>query len=616
MVEPIGADTGCASYASETERRTNRPPPANAAAAIDGDRWSDAVASSERPAFFSSHLALISEPERAAKAEMISVLVQAGLPTEDACTLVDRGATAEQATEILNLALASPETTHFGRALLATTILAEARAAGGITPLRVRQIYDACRSMVVVRPDGVLARVTTDAPVERLGTPRIAGGTIVAGDLPVGATYDLSSGILRVVGPDLKPGAIAGELGLQKGAVGAALDGVTEALTGLATQIADLIMGLRHEPDETVKGLVDGLAFMPAALARAVLHAPELAAAFRALPRTDQIRVATRLLTSLYLLASGARGATETGSGLGSIGPSLGALRLADTGGLVLVGDDALAVLAAGGRLGIQLAVVAGGASEVAGTALDARAAWRASERVRRGVGDIANARLEDLEPALALAETMGPNELAIVQRQVTERLAAEAAKAPLARLQAVAETARKIGGDIEAATTKALGQRVRSEVEAVRMLPPDSRQLRAVRELRAACDSAGIDIRSVLERPGPPPPRASLSPGARRAMAKIDRGETDIQVGSRAEAEEILSQYPDYVDTGDWGFPMIKTLLRDGKNATFHWDDVFGEDGFLLHPGQDNPHGDLPHLQLHLGDGATVRVFFARESR
>src|SRR5205823_1533397 len=88
--------------------------------------------------------------------EMIRVLTDAGLSIEDACTLVDRGVTAEQATDMLSLALVEPNIRSHGQSLLAVRILCEARAAGGIAPSRVREIFDAHRNMVVVRPDGVL----------------------------------------------------------------------------------------------------------------------------------------------------------------------------------------------------------------------------------------------------------------------------------------------------------------------------------------------------------------------------------------------------------------------------------------------------------------------------
>ena len=79
----------------------------------------------------------------------------------------------------------------------------------------------------------------------------------------------------------------------------------------------------------------------------------------------------------------------------------------------------------------------------------------------------------------------------------------------------------------------------------------------------------------------------------------------------SRKEAEEVLRRFPDLIETGSWGFDMIKSLL-DKKANTFHWDVEFGEDGCLLYHQPTNPHATTPHLQLEF-ENATVRIFFPR---
>ncbi len=104
------------------------------------------------------------------------------------------------------------------------------------------------------------------------------------------------------------------------------------------------------------------------------------------------------------------------------------------------------------------------------------------------------------------------------------------------------------------------------------------------------------------------------MSPGARRAITQIEQGKTDITVRSRKEAEEVLSRFPDLVETGGWGFDMIKSLLDNKKANTFHWDVEFGEDGYLLHHQPLNPHSTTPHLQLELKTRGTFRIFFTKE--
>ena len=44
--------------------------------------------------------------------------------------------------------------------------------------------------------------------------------------------------------------------------------------------------------------------------------------------------------------------------------------------------------------------------------------------------------------------------------------------------------------------------------------------------------------------------------------MKKVLAGEDDVTLASRKEADEVLRQFPDLLDTGDWGWSMIQELL------------------------------------------------------
>src|SRR5262249_6263410 len=160
-----------------------------------------------------------------------------------------------------------------------------------------------------------------------------------------------------------------------------------------------------------------------------------------------------------------------------------------------------------------------------------------------RGIGDLLDrtkCRLKDLRPALDIAAKMGEKELAFVRRQIAERLARDASELPLSDLAEIAEVARTAGGEGESAATEAMHKRVRDEVAAILKLPPDNRRTLAIKRLRDALDAAGIDARAALRRGVAPSPPESLSAGARRAYARLKRGETDITVRSRKEADEV----------------------------------------------------------------------------
>lgn len=58
----------------------------------------------------------------------------------------------------------------------------------------------------------------------------------------------------------------------------------------------------------------------------------------------------------------------------------------------------------------------------------------------------------------------------------------------------------------------------------------------------------------------------------------------------------------------------MSPTEVKDffgSKQGTYHWDDTVGADGRLVGHGPDNPHGGLPHLQIHTFEGPIVRIFW-----
>jgi hypothetical protein len=121
--------------------------------------------------------------------EMMNTLQRAGLSVEDASALIMRGVTGAEATEILSLELMQPDMPRYGAAVLTMRILSEARAAGALSAGGVAEIFDAHRSMLVLRPDSVLADVVSGEPVERVEK---------LGELELGATYQVRDGVLFV----------------------------------------------------------------------------------------------------------------------------------------------------------------------------------------------------------------------------------------------------------------------------------------------------------------------------------------------------------------------------------------------------------------------------------
>lgn len=99
-----------------------------------------------------------------------------------------------------------------------------------------------------------------------------------------------------------------------------------------------------------------------------------------------------------------------------------------------------------------------------------------------------------------------------------------------------------------------------------------------------------------------------------RLAADDLDNGATEVTVSTRSEAEELFLgkfQGDGYINTTD----MSPTEAKDfygSKEGTYHWDDDMDASGRVEGHGGDNPHGGLPHLQIHpFGGGSVIRIFF-----
>jgi hypothetical protein len=100
---------------------------------------------------------------------------------------------------------------------------------------------------------------------------------------------------------------------------------------------------------------------------------------------------------------------------------------------------------------------------------------------------------------------------------------------------------------------------------------------------------------------------------GARQAAKAIEAGQRTITVASRDEASELVwrmfSSRGFTNTTGRRGSDVRKLL--GSKAGTYHWDDILDEAGRVAGHGANNPHGVLPHVQVHLETGDIVRIQF-----
>ncbi len=105
---------------------------------------------------------------------------------------------------------------------------------------------------------------------------------------------------------------------------------------------------------------------------------------------------------------------------------------------------------------------------------------------------------------------------------------------------------------------------------------------------------------------------QAWTSASVRKAANELSEGATDIIVTNRQQAEELLNGLytgKGLKNTTGWNPMEAKDWFRNGGH--YHWDDVFDETGRLLGHGASNPHGTIPHLQIHDTGNKIIRIFF-----
>jgi hypothetical protein len=180
--------------------------------------------------------------------------------------------------------------------------------------------------LVVVRPDGYLVSALTGRPLQRMGRMELREGRPMVGAFEVGAFYRDRGGVFYTVDDSLrKPGAMVGELGLERDWFNAALDGAGDALGEMAKGLAQFV----HHPIRSLEGLEQ----LPSAVAALIASSPEYFARYSALPLQEQIREAARLSTHLLMLYGSAAG---TATSIGTVGATLPVLSLTAEGALAI----------------------------------------------------------------------------------------------------------------------------------------------------------------------------------------------------------------------------------------------------------------------------------------
>ena len=98
-------------------------------------------------------------------------------------------------------------------------------------------------------------------------------------------------------------------------------------------------------------------------------------------------------------------------------------------------------------------------------------------------------------------------------------------------------------------------------------------------------------------------------------ASRQLDEGMKTVNVDNRSQAEELfLGKYQGEGYRNVTGMDAMSSKeLLGSKGNTYHWDDTFGADGYLVGHGAGNPDASMAHLQIHPEKGKIIRVYFEK---
>lgn len=544
-------------------------------------------------------------PRPTAPPDFLSMVQKGGGSPAFAERLWNEGITQEDAVHALTLAMYSPSIEDFASARLLVEILSWSRIDGRVSPKRVRHGFANLKNAVVVRPDGVVARVGDGRALESR-TLALREGRLEAGGLPVGALYGLRSGVFYQT-QNGRMGAVAGELCLQHDVANSLLDGAEMVIVETLRGAAHLLKGLHNDPEATLTGLVHAVGSIPKQAVKLAFESPEALQRFANLPQQDQLQLSGKLVSGLILaiagLGAGAEAAGATGAALKQATLRVGLAEMGAGRVLPFFSIEGVPALAnAGAAIG---RATAWNAPQPAlrirdGDLADPKIRFANEHHIGRTVNDprIKGASVDDLTERLARVKDQPLNTQKVYAEMVKEYLEANMQHLPL---QDVGKLYKALDGLERAATLKArawVHQRFRTAIDKLGdVATPKARA--AAEDIRRHADEAGLSVHELSRPRLSASPRSSLSAEAQKAMTQIEDGVRSVEVSSRAVAEEILSQFPELAQTQRWAKWKTKALMEDAFENTFHWDDVKGDGGRVVGHEANNPHGKLPHLQF-----------------
>jgi len=96
------------------------------------------------------------------------------------------------------------------------------------------------------------------------------------------------------------------------------------------------------------------------------------------------------------------------------------------------------------------------------------------------------------------------------------------------------------------------------------------------------------------------------------QAVRDLSNGLREVTVKTRQEAEEVFyKMYANRFHNTTGSIPTEVKNVFGTKSGTYHWDIGLDNEGRVIGHGDTNPHGNLPHVQIHDENGDVIHIFF-----
>jgi hypothetical protein len=242
-------------------------------------------------------------------AQIHQLFSQSGISTREIGSMAQKGLSASKAQELFTqlTSIYGKDLKKIGPQMVALAVLQTASGRKeGLSPNDISQIIDQFKEKAFIRPDGYMTDYLSGKAYDyKVGSPQLQNGNLTVNGIPVGSMYSNKNGVFHAVEKMGNSGDLL-ELPLQGGIP--VLDNV---LDGMGQSLGNTLIGVKKLFTTPINETLSGLSQLPKHVAMLIKNSPEYAHRFSAMPFADQQREASKILTDLFFLNAGAKGAVR-----------------------------------------------------------------------------------------------------------------------------------------------------------------------------------------------------------------------------------------------------------------------------------------------------------------